>query len=119
MVTISGRDLSATVVEAEVAKLARVQGEWRWEAVPHGINQFLVSFPSMDDLNRVADVEFRIKSHGVTISFSEWKDDDIPSYFALDSVWVHVYAVPHGLRHFMGIWAIGSPIGLTQDVELL
>ena len=91
-----------------------MQGEWRWEAVPHGINQFLVSFPSMNDLNRIADVEFQITSHGVTISFSEWKDDNIPSYFALDSVWVHVYGVRHGLMNFMRLWAIGSVIGLLK-----
>lgn len=117
LVTISGGVLTATAVETEVAKLARVQGEGRWEAVLHGDNQFLISFPSMDDLNRVADVEFRIRSHGVTISFSEWKDDDIPSYFGLDSVWVP-HGVPHGLRNFLGLWAIGSVIGSTLDVDL-
>lgn len=95
-----------------------MQGEWRWEAVSHGDNEFLISFPSLEDLNRLTDVEYRIKSHGVTISFSEWKDDDIPSYFSLDSVWVHVSGVPHGLRNFLGLWAIGSVIGSTQDVDL-
>lgn len=42
--TISGGVLSAQVVEAEVAKIVRVQQQWKWEAVPHGANEFLVPF---------------------------------------------------------------------------
>ena len=56
-----------------------------------------MSFPSFDDLRRMADLEVRVKSHGVEISFKEWKVEDVPSYVSLETVWVHVYGVPHSL----------------------
>jgi hypothetical protein len=33
-------------------------------------------------------------------------------------VWVHVDSVPDSVRHFLGIWAVGSLIGTTLDVDL-
>lgn len=87
-----------------------------------------MSFPSFNDLRRMADLEVRVKSHGVEISFKkwkgveisfkEWKVEDVPSYVSLETVWVHVYGVPHSLRHFLGLWAVGSVIGATQHVDL-
>ena len=62
----------------------------------------------------MADLEVRVKSHNVEISFVE----DVPSYVSLETVWVHVVGVPHSLRHFLGLWAVGSVIGATQDVDL-
>ena len=37
----------------------------------------------------------------------------------LHQVWVHVTGVPYPLRHFLGIWAVGTLIGATIDVDLL
>ena len=34
-------------------------------------------------------------------------------------VWVHVTGVPYPLRHFLGLWAVGTLIGTTIDVDLL
>jgi hypothetical protein len=33
-------------------------------------------------------------------------------------VWVHVEGVPHTVRHFLDLWAVGSLIGTTLDVDL-
>jgi hypothetical protein len=32
---------------------------------------------------------------------------------------VHVDAVPHTVSHFLGLWAVGSLIGVTLDVDLV
>ena len=37
----------------------------------------------------------------------------------LEQVWVHVQGVPYPVRHFLGIWAVGSLIGTTLDVDLV
>ena len=37
----------------------------------------------------------------------------------LYQVWVHVSRVPRPLHHFLGLWAVGSLIGTTLDVDLL
>lgn len=118
LVTVTGGELPANVVETEVAKMVLVHSQWKWEAVSHINNVFLVSFPSFEDLQRVVAFQIRVKSHGMVISFSELKVDHIPSYFALETVWVHVSGVPHSLRRFLGPWDVGSAICATQNVNL-
>jgi hypothetical protein len=34
-------------------------------------------------------------------------------------VWFHVEGVPHTLRHFLGLWVVGSLGGKTVDVDLM
>ncbi|XP_044455258.1 uncharacterized protein [Triticum aestivum] len=119
LVTISGGSLSAAVVEVEIAKIASVQASWKWEAVPHGDNAFLVCFPSVEVLKRVSAFEYNVKSQDVKIAFSEWKVEEVSSILPLQLVWVHVTGVPPPLRHFLGLWAVGSVIGATQDVDLV
>ena len=55
LVSISGGSLSANIVEVEVAKIAQVQHEWNWEAVPHGEDAFMMPFPSDEVLKRVTN----------------------------------------------------------------
>ncbi|WVZ89258.1 hypothetical protein U9M48_035684 [Paspalum notatum var. saurae] len=76
-------------------------------------------FPSLDELKRMADVEFTLKSHRVTLTIQEWEDagNADPSYH-LDEVWAHVTGVPHAWRHYLGFWALGSVIGATLDVDM-
>jgi hypothetical protein len=33
-------------------------------------------------------------------------------------VWVHVDGIPDSVRHFLGLWAVGTLIGSTLDVDL-
>uniref|UniRef100_A0A804NYH2 DUF4283 domain-containing protein n=1 Tax=Zea mays TaxID=4577 RepID=A0A804NYH2_MAIZE len=67
----------------------------------------------------MADVEFTLKNHGVTLTISEWKDaSDVEPSYQLDEVWVHVRGVPHAWRHYLGFWALGSVIGATLDVDM-
>ena len=119
LVSISGGSLSANIVEVEVAKIAQVQHEWNWEAVPHGEDAFLMSFPSEEVLQRVTGFAVFLKSHNVTIEFKPWNSDEIPHHFELIPIWVHVHGVPHALRHFLGLWVVSSVIGATLDVDLL
>jgi hypothetical protein len=49
---------------------------------------------------------------------SNWEVLHIQPKFDLPQLWVHVEGVPHTPRHFHGIWAIGSLMGTTVDVDL-
>lgn len=117
LVSISGGKLDALTVQNELARLIRI--DWTWEALPHGENAFLVAFPSEDELKRLADFEFKLKSQQVTLTISEWEfsGDATPAYH-LDEVWVHVTGVPHAWRHYLGFWALGSMIGVTLQVDM-
>jgi hypothetical protein len=53
------------------------------------------------------------------MTVSIWKALDVPHNFELQQVWVHVEGVPHTVRHFLGLWAVGSLIGTTLDVDLV
>ena len=119
MVSISGGSISPNIMEAEVAKIAQCQQQWTWEAIPHGQDAFLMSFPNEEVLQRVTGFAVFIKSHNVTIEFKPWRSEEIPHRFELLPNWVHVQGVPHALRHFLGLWAVGSMIGMTLDVDLL
>jgi hypothetical protein len=46
LVSVSGGQVSAEVVEKEVPRIMPVQSNWRWEAFPHGDHAFLARFPS-------------------------------------------------------------------------
>jgi hypothetical protein len=79
----------------------------------------LGKFPTVDDLKRVYGFQMKVPDSTAQMSVSIWKDIDVPHKFELLQVWVDVDGVPHTLRHFLGLWAVGSLIGTTLDVDLV
>jgi hypothetical protein len=78
-----------------------------------------VSFPTVDDLKRVDGFQMGVSNSSAQMTVSIWKAQDVPHKFELQQVWVHVEGVPHTVRHFLGLWAVGSLIGTTLDVDLV
>ncbi|KAJ1290927.1 hypothetical protein BS78_02G279800 [Paspalum vaginatum] len=67
----------------------------------------------------MADVEFTLKSHRVTLTIQKWEDaSDVEPSYHLDEVWIHVTGVPQAWRHYLGFWALGSVIGVTLEVDM-
>jgi hypothetical protein len=117
LVTITGGKLSSQLLKAELAKLMRL--DWNWEALPHGEDSFLVPFPSREELIRMNDVEFKLKNHGVELTFNEWKEgEDASPAYELDLVWFHITGIPHAWRHYLTFWALGTVVGSTQQVDM-
>jgi hypothetical protein len=77
-----------------------------------------VSFPTADDLKRVDGFQMGVPNSMAQMTVSIWKALDVPHKFELQQVWVHVDGVPHNVRHFLGLWAVGNLIGTTLDVDL-
>jgi hypothetical protein len=102
-----------------VAELSRLIPErWNWTVTQQDKQTFVVPFPSRGDLQR--SMAFRkadIKEHGVSLYFDEWKHEEegIP----LQRVWIRIYRLPHKLREFSVIWALGSMLGATQSVDMI
>ena len=118
LVTVSGGRITAEVVQSELARIIRT--DWKWEALVHDENSFLVAFPSDDSLQRMVDIGFQLKNHGVTLTVSVWQNDqDIAPTYELEEVWVHVTGVPHAYRHYLVFWAVGTVIGATLEVDML
>jgi hypothetical protein len=68
----------------------------------------LISVPSFDDLDRMDGIQVRVPAVSSTISILAWQSFEIPHKLELEKVWVHVEGVPHTLRHFLGLWTVGS-----------
>jgi hypothetical protein len=49
---------------------------------------------------------------------SSWVHQGVQPVFVMEPVWVHVEGVPDSVRHFLGLWAVGSLIGTMLDVDL-
>ena len=93
--------------------------QWIWVAIPHGTDAFLIGFPSLEDLQRVDSFQMSVPSCNAQATVSIWTTQDIPPKRELERVWVHVQGVPYTIRHFLRLWAVGSLIGATMDVDLV
>jgi hypothetical protein len=67
----------------------------------------------------VDGIEVGVPSFSSSISISAWWSDEVPHKAELEKVWLHVERVLHTLRHFLGLWAVGSLLGKTMDVDLI
>ncbi|RLN43082.1 hypothetical protein C2845_PM01G18340 [Panicum miliaceum] len=59
-------------------------------------------------------------SHSLCLSGTVWQNDqDIMPTYELEEVWVRITGVPHAYRHYMILWAVGTVIGETLEVDML
>jgi hypothetical protein len=117
-VTITGVSVPPTAIEAVMARIYPLNAQWKWEALSHDAVSFLVNFPSVQDLDRVTGIQMGVPDFDAQFKISKCEIQDIQPKFDLPQLWVHVEGVPHSLRHFHGLWAIGSLLGTTVDVDL-
>ncbi|KAK1631146.1 hypothetical protein QYE76_005461 [Lolium multiflorum] len=118
-VVVTGEAVTTVVIQKQMARRCPAKSQWKWEAVPHGDNEFLISFPSFEDLDVVDGIQMAVPGFNSQMFVSVWKPTDVPHKFELEQVWLHVEGVPHNVRHFGGLWAVGSLMGKTLDVDLL
>ena len=98
--------------------LAWVHDKWKWEAIQYGSDAYLVSFPSFEDLDRVDGIQMNVPSANAQMTITAWRSQKVPHKIELQKIWLHVEGVPHTVRHFMGLWAVGTLMGKTLDVDL-
>ena len=106
LVTVTGAQITADVVQSELARITRT--DWQWEAIPQGADSFLVAFPSEEALLSMVDIGYHLKNHGVTLTVSVWHhNQDITPTYEWEEAWVHMTRVPHAYRNylvFLGPW---------------
>ena len=84
----------------------------------HGKDTFIVPFPSQVELQQiVAFKTVTTKNKEGVLEFDEWNHEIKPKR-KLDKVWVQVYGVPHEIRSYLSLWAVGSILGATQKVDM-
>ncbi|KAI4980460.1 hypothetical protein ZWY2020_020945 [Hordeum vulgare] len=109
----------AAVVESQVARRCPVHDQWKWEAIQHLSDAYLVSFPSLEDLYKVDGIQMNVPSVNAQMTVTAWRSQEVPHKIELDQIWLHVDGVPHTVRHFLGLWAVGTLMGKTLDVDLI
>jgi hypothetical protein len=60
-----------------------------------------------------------VPAHKATTSVTIWKVQDIQHKSELKPVWVHVEGIPYTMRHFHGLWEVGTLLGVPLDVDLV
>ena len=80
----------------------------------------MVAFPSKKVLQSMVDIGYQLKNHGVTLTISGGNliKTSSPAY-ELDEGWVHITGVPHGFRHYLIFWGLGTIVGSTIEVDML
>jgi hypothetical protein len=53
LIKITGGSASAVAIQNLMAQICPLNAQGKWEAIPHGEDAYLVSFPTDDDLKRV------------------------------------------------------------------
>jgi hypothetical protein len=119
LVQVSGDAVTAGDIQSLMARMCPGHSDWKWEAVAHGLNAFLIGLPTVDDVSRIDGMQMGVPKHNAQATFSSWRRQDIAPEFVIEPVWVQVDGVPYTVRHFHGLWAVGSLIGSTMDVDLV
>jgi hypothetical protein len=95
LVTLKGGNLSIPQSVAELGRL--IPERWLWNITQQDSNSFVVSFPSLGDLQRsVALGKADIKEHGVSLHFEEWSPDEEGQ--ELPRVWIRIFRLSKKLR---------------------
>jgi hypothetical protein len=83
-----------------------------------GNNSFRVTFPSMGEMQRMIEwgvVQTKFKAK---LQIKEATVDDEVKY-VMPKVWVQFTGLPEELRDFPVIWAVGSILGVSKEVDMI
>jgi hypothetical protein len=83
LIKISGGTVSALAIQKLMARICPLSSQWKWEAIPHGEDTFLVSFPTANDLKRVDGFQMGVPDSSTQMTVSIWKALDVPHKFEL------------------------------------
>jgi hypothetical protein len=119
LVQVTGETMPATAIQSLMAHMCPGHTNWKWEAIAHGANAFLIGIPSADDLSRIGGMHMGVPNLKAQIANSIWQREDIMPEFVMELAWVHVEGVLYIVRHFHGLWALGSLIDMTLDVDIV
>lgn len=95
LVRVSGGSCSAEAILRELARVTPTA--WNWEARHHGVDAFIVPFPSQPDGDRLGRFEeLHVRNHRVVLQFEQWMAQS-NAVFQVPKVWAIVHGVPEDL----------------------
>jgi hypothetical protein len=86
LISVSGDLVSSVAIEELMVRICPLSLQWKWEAIPHGTNAFLVSFPSLEDLKKMNGIQMGTPNSTSQMTVSIWQIQDIPHKKELQKV---------------------------------
>jgi hypothetical protein len=60
LVQVTSETVPATVIQSLMEHMCPGHTNWKWEAIAHGTNTFLIGIPSADDLSRIDGMQMGV-----------------------------------------------------------
>jgi hypothetical protein len=115
VIRVTEGELTEVEVAAELKRLIPGTQDWKVQMVQS--NVFRTAFPSTTELQRLVEWgTVHSKKKGVLFHFEEKQSEK--SCKVLNSYWVQVMGIPLAYRTFPTIWAVGSLLGTSIDVDM-
>lgn len=115
LIKVTKGELSVVEVTAELKCLILGTRDWKVQMVQS--NVFRTTFPSTTELQRLVEWgTIHSKKKGVLFHFEE-KQSEKPCK-VVNNYWVQVAGIPLVYRTFPTIWAVGSLLGASLDVDM-
>jgi hypothetical protein len=117
LISVTDGELSVEYVISELQRL--IPSGWVWSVAVMGSNSFDTAFRSHPELLRM--VEWGVvqsKFQNAKLRIEERMVDNEVCY-VLPIVWVQFTGLPPQLRDYLIIWAVGSILGVTKEVDMV
>jgi hypothetical protein len=116
LVRVVEGEMTASQVRAEMERLVPAKMSWVVEEIEH--NQFKTVFPSQGEMKRMIEWGLvHTKNRKATFIIEELGGDSHVKQ-VMRKVWVQMTRLPSELRDFLTIWAMGTILGVTKDVDM-
>jgi hypothetical protein len=117
MVRVVEGELTTEQLKAEMEWLVLAKMAWAVEEIDQ--NKFKIVFPSKGEVKRMIEwgmVHTKDKKAAMIIEELEGGGDVKQ---VMRKVWVQMSMLPSELRDFLTIWAMGTILGVTKDVDMV
>jgi hypothetical protein len=116
-VRITGGSMSIQKLIMEFEWL--VPGDHQWDITPVGHDAFRLVFPTKADLGRMKRLKpVGVQGTTITMHFEDWTSRRLDKWGIYD-IWIRVFGCPDTLcRDFLGLFAVGSLVGKTKEVDM-
>jgi hypothetical protein len=109
-------DMTTLQVKAEMERLVPAKMTWAVEEIEH--NRFKTVFSSMGEMQQMIEWgQVQTKDRKAKLIIEELSGD-INAKKVMRKVWVQMTRLQSELRDFLIIWAVGTILGVTKDVDM-
>jgi hypothetical protein len=116
MVWVVEGEMTATQVKAELERLVPAKMFWAVEEIEH--NKFKTVFPSKGEMQRMIEWGLVHTKDRKAMMIIEELGGGSNVKQVMRKVYVQMTRLPSELRDFLTIWAVGTILGITKDVDM-